>query len=826
MLRAADTISLSDTGRQRRENEDCAWARAPVFVVADGMGGAQAGEVAARIAVEAFAQGLPDDGTPEERLADRAREANRRIYELSRTEHEHAGMGTTLTAAYLDASELAIAHVGDSRAYLFRGGSLKRLTQDHSLVDELVRRGKLTEEQAAEHPQRSIITRALGPEPSVEVDTWTYPVASGDVLLLCSDGLTSMVSEDRMEEILRRASTLKRAGQALIDEANAAGGRDNITVVLALIEDAAADGAASAPSDGGLVEETGRLEPVAVAATAAPPAAARRRGGWTRSRKIGAALTATAIVIALILAGGYLATRSLYFVGTDAQGIVTIYRGLPYDLPAGIHLYETFYVSGVPASFVPPDRRKAVFNNQLRSQSDASNLVRDLELGRISQGVRNVRNRELLGLLPASLLVTAGFAGVFVQRSNVISNVSLTYGAVFLALCVAGSIFIRLTLPHADPYLFPLVAVLASFGIVMIYRIDPTSARLQAQWFVLGLILFAVTIVAVRDYRKLEQYRYVIMVVSLGLLVLPRLPGIGYAANGAYLGVRIPGLFVFQPAEVSKIGLVIFLASYLRDTRQLLVTGAQRFLGVTIPPLKHFGPVILIWGLAMGILVLLSDIGSSVMFYGGLLAVLYVATNRVSFVVVGLVAAAVGFWYLGTHIPHVHARVETWLHPLSPHLYNSPLGSYQIANSLFAQAAGGMFGQGFGQATLTIPGYATPHFLLPAPKTDMIYAVITDELGLFGAVAVLLTYLLVIWRGFKVAMLARDSFSKLLVTGLTAMFALQVFVIVGGVTRVIPLTGVTLPFISYGGSSIVANFVLLALIMLVSDRARREEARR
>jgi cell division protein FtsW (lipid II flippase) len=375
-----------------------------------------------------------------------------------------------------------------------------------------------------------------------------------------------------------------------------------------------------------------------------------------------------------------------------------------------------------------------------------------------------------------------------------------------------------LTLPNADPYLFPLVAVLASFGLVMIYRIDATYARQQAQWFVLGLVLFAVTIVAFRDYRKLERYRYVIVAVSLGLMILPRFPVVGYQANGAYLGVRIPGLFVFQPPEFTKIGLVIFLASYLRDTRQLLVVGARRFLGITIPPLKHFGPVIVIWGMAMAILVLLSDVGTSVMFYGALLAMLYVATNRVSFVVVGLVAAAIGFWYLGTHIPHIHARVETWLNPLSARLYNAPLGSYQVANSLFAQAAGGLFGQGFGQAVLTMPSGAT---LLPFPQTDMIYAVITDELGLFGATAVLITYLIFIWRGFKIAMLARDSFSKLLATGLTAMFALQVFVIVGGVTRVIPLTGVTLPFIAYGGSSILANFVLVALLLLVSERARR-----
>jgi cell division protein FtsW (lipid II flippase) len=432
----------------------------------------------------------------------------------------------------------------------------------------------------------------------------------------------------------------------------------------------------------------------------------------------------------------------------------------------------------------------------------------------------SARNRELIGLIPASLLVTAGFAGVFIQRSNVLSNVSLTYGAIFLGLCLAAHVFIRVTLPNADPYMFPIVALLSSFGVVMIYRINATLARQQAQWMVLGLVLFVLTVVLFRDYRKLERYRYTIVAVSLVLLLLPRLPGIGYAANGAYLGVRIPGLFVFQPAEFAKIGLVVFLASYLRDTRQVMVMGARRILGVTLPPLKHFGPVLVIWGIAMLILIVLHDIGSSLMFYGGLLAVLYVATNRFSFVAIGLLAFAVGAWYLGTHISHVHARVETWLHPFDPRLYHAPLGSYQVANAIFAQAAGGLFGQGFGQATLSLPGGGT---LLPAAQTDMIYAVITDELGLFGATAVLLASLMFVARGFKTALLSRDSFSTLLATGLTAMLALQVFVIVGGVTRVIPLTGVTLPFISYGGSSIVANFVLLALLLLISDRARRPE---
>jgi cell division protein FtsW (lipid II flippase) len=190
-----------------------------------------------------------------------------------------------------------------------------------------------------------------------------------------------------------------------------------------------------------------------------------------------------------------------------------------------------------------------------------------------------VRNRELLGLLPAALLVTAGFAGVFIQRSNQLSSVSLTYGLIFLGLCVAGHIFIRITLPYADPYLFPLAAVLACFGLVMIYRISTTDARQQAQWFVLGLLLFAGTIVAFRDYRKLEQYRYVIVSISLVLLLLPRVPGLGDEVNGAYLGVHIPGVFVFQPTEFAKVGLVVFLASYLRDTRQVMVMGARHFPG-------------------------------------------------------------------------------------------------------------------------------------------------------------------------------------------------------------------------------------------------------
>jgi serine/threonine protein phosphatase PrpC len=414
MLRATDTIAKSDTGRQRRDNEDSAFARPPVFVVADGMGGAQAGEVASRIAVEVFQQGLPDSGSPEERLASRAREANRRIHELSQTERERHGMGTTLTAVYLDDATVSIAHVGDSRAYLFRDGVLQRLTKDHTLVGALVDEGKLTEEQAAEHPQRSIITRALGPEPTVEVDTWTYPVRVGDVLLLCSDGLTSMISDDQVTAVIGATDDLSVAAQGLIDEANAAGGRDNITVVLFRVEDAgdrtvleqptivgapavAAPSAGSPPAAPPPRAEP-RAEPPAAEPTRRGPRLARRQGrhGATpppssqtrperRFVKPMAALIAVVAVLFLVGGGGYLATRQLYFIGTNSQGIVTIYRGLPYDLPAGIHLYESFYVSGVPAAEVPAARRSTLLNHHLRSQSDAQAVVRDLELGKISK---------------------------------------------------------------------------------------------------------------------------------------------------------------------------------------------------------------------------------------------------------------------------------------------------------------------------------------------------------------------------------------------------------------------------------------------------------
>jgi len=402
MLRVADSFAKSDTGRQRRSNEDSYFERAPVFAVADGMGGARAGEVASRMVVELLDEGLPDGGSDEERLAERVREANARIHERAASDTDRAGMGTTLTAACVGDHSVAIAHVGDSRAYRMRDGELEQITRDHSLVGELVRRGKLTEAEAEDHPQRSVITRALGPEATVDVDTWSYPAQAGDVFLLCSDGLTSMVPEEQIADQLRGASSLKEAGRRLIEEANERGGRDNITVVLFTLEDVDTAGALEQPTEVGIPAPSREQVEAAVAAQrAAPPeetAAPRRTAplprrereapGRARERRRLRGLVpvmVTGAVLAAVVAGAWIASRAVYFVGTDDRGFVTVFRGLPYEGPGGTRLYERFFVSGLPAAQLPAGRREGLLDHRLRSRDDAADLVRQLELGQVGR---------------------------------------------------------------------------------------------------------------------------------------------------------------------------------------------------------------------------------------------------------------------------------------------------------------------------------------------------------------------------------------------------------------------------------------------------------
>jgi protein phosphatase len=427
MIRVAEHVARTDTGHQRSTNEDAHLSRAPLFVIADGMGGAQAGEVASQIAIKHFEDTLPgaDADSAGERLALAVQAANAEIHALSERDARRAGMGTTLTAAHVGSREVTFAHVGDSRAYLLRDGELERITEDHSLVEELLRQGRLTEEEAEEHPQRSIITRALGPESDVEVDTFTRTAEDGDIYLICSDGLTSMVPETTVAEIMREAPDITAAAERLVAAALDAGGRDNVTVVLFRVEDvagaeeatgvqeaqatmSAAEDAAEPASAAGVASAGADLEqpPAAEAVVSAtgparraapeptpfsrihrraprmPRAPARRgRSRLRRRATLGAVVLAVVGVLAL---AAVLATQAVYFIGTDSYGQVTIYNGVPYTLPGGVRLYTQFFVSGVTAAELSPLERGRLFNNELRSQSSATSLVSQLELDRIA----------------------------------------------------------------------------------------------------------------------------------------------------------------------------------------------------------------------------------------------------------------------------------------------------------------------------------------------------------------------------------------------------------------------------------------------------------
>jgi PPM family protein phosphatase len=384
MLRVAEQASRTDTGRQRHANEDAYFARAPVFAVADGMGGAQAGEVASRIATDAFDSEL-GSGPAEAELRSIVESANREIHELAKRDASVAGMGTTLTAAVISGEEVALAHVGDSRAYRLRGTRLERLTKDHSLVEELRSTGQLTDEQAEEHPQRSIITRALGPEERVQVDTLTVQTEPGDVFLLCSDGLTTMIDEEKITRILVGATSLDAAVRALVEEANRAGGRDNITAVAFRVEEV---GAAEEAEDerptlvGPAAGEEG-LDAAAVRRAAAADRA--RREAPPRRRLLAAAKWGgTLVLLAAVCFGAWYGNRQIWFLGTDDAGRVALYRGLPYDLPLGISLYEERYASPIQTESLPPRRRDSVTEHDLRSRSDAVSLIEDIEQ---SQGI-------------------------------------------------------------------------------------------------------------------------------------------------------------------------------------------------------------------------------------------------------------------------------------------------------------------------------------------------------------------------------------------------------------------------------------------------------
>jgi cell division protein FtsW (lipid II flippase) len=429
----------------------------------------------------------------------------------------------------------------------------------------------------------------------------------------------------------------------------------------------------------------------------------------------------------------------------------------------------------------------------------------------------SLRNRELANLIAVGILTGLGFAAVYIAQKSVLSSASVTYAVFFFALYLAAHVIARYAVPNADPYLLPMAGLLTAVGIIEIYRLGQNDALRQAIWIVIGVVAFGLVLLWLRrDYRELENFKYLFGVAALVLLMLPALPGIGRTVNGARLWVGVGG-FQLQPGELAKLCLIVFLAGYLREKREVLAQGR----------LKDWAPLLVIWGGAMLVLVETNDLGSALLYFGIFLAMVYVATGRGLYVAIGLALFFAGAAVVYHFVGHVRDRVTIWLHPWTDGPVYCPLtggtalrqdcASYQLVKSLYSIGNGSMLGPGFGKGTFVDPETGKP--LIPYLNTDFIYSAIAQELGLVGAAALLLVFMLFVARGMRIALQADDGFSKLLAAGLTFGFALQTFIIVGGVLRIIPLTGITLPFVSYGGSSILANFMLLGVLMLVSNRA-------
>ena len=404
-------------------------------------------------------------------------------------------------------------------------------------------------------------------------------------------------------------------------------------------------------------------------------------------------------------------------------------------------------------------------------------------------------------ILSVGAYVIAGFG----KRGQLPATFAL-YVTIFAAGYAGALLVTRVFAPRADPALFPTAAVLVGLGFAMIFRLSGGLAAEQATWIVVGLIAYALTLIVVRDARMLDAYTYTIGLLGLLLLLLPVAPGIGQTINGARLWVQI-GPIGFQPAEIGKVLIVIFLASYLNQKRELLQVATSRFGPFRLPPVKHLAPVLLAWGASLAILFLQKDLGASLLYFGIFVVMLWVATGRAAYLVIGLILFVVGAYAGWLLFDHVQRRVDIWLHALDPAKVFAQ-GYGQLAQAEFGMASGGIVGTGLGQGS---PG------LIPFAATDFIFAAIGEELGLLGTTAVLLLVLVLVGKGLRVGLRAPDGFSTLLAVGLSTLVALQAFVIVGGVTRLIPLTGVTLPFVSYGGSSLISNFVLLALLVRVSS---------
>lgn len=433
------------------------------------------------------------------------------------------------------------------------------------------------------------------------------------------------------------------------------------------------------------------------------------------------------------------------------------------------------------------------------------------------------RGIELVMLALAAVLTTGALVLVEANQEQSLTTDLLFVGLAYLVLFSLAHVAVRKLAPYADPLILPSVALLNGLGLVMIHRLDlayaaqaelrgrPAPSELigaQVTWTVAGLVLFAAVLFFVRDHRTLARYGYTAGFVGLVLLALPAvLPSSISEVNGARLWIRIPGGPGIQPGEFVKILLIIFFSAYLVQKRNLLSTAGRRFLGMELPRARDLAPLLAAWGLSVAIMVFQRDLGSSLLIFGLVLVLLYTATERISWMVIGLSAFAVGATIAYQLFGHVRVRVQIWLDPFED--YEG--GGFQLAQALFGLGTGGVGGTGLG---------AGRPDLVPFAETDFIFASLGEELGLIGLAAIMLVYLVLITRGLRSALAVRDSYGKLLATGLSFSVALQIFVVIGGVTKLIPLTGLTLPFLSYGGSSLLANYALVAILLRISHVAR------
>ena len=420
------------------------------------------------------------------------------------------------------------------------------------------------------------------------------------------------------------------------------------------------------------------------------------------------------------------------------------------------------------------------------------------------------RNTELSLLILALIIGSGALALVAVARSTERLADVTPFMVVLVVGYVCAHLVMRRFAREADPLILPLAAILNAIGLAVIYRLSPNgSGPAQVSWTVVGLVFFVATLMLVRDFKILSRYKYILGFVGLGLLLLPATP-LGTPINGAKLWIRFGG-FSFQPGELAKICLVIFFAAYLAERKELLAIASKKVLSFHIPDLKHFGPLLVMWGVSLAVMFYEKDLGSSLLFFSIFLVMLYIATARFIYMAFGFLLFFAGA-YIGYQVfSHVQLRVRIWLDVFNPDLIQGD--AYQMAQSLFALATGGLFGTGFGQGRPD---------LIPAAQTDFVYSALGEELGLMGTVAILMIFMLIVARGLRIAVRARDDFGQLLAIGLTVTLGVQTFIILGGVTRLLPLTGITLPFVSYGGSSLLSNFVLVALLIRISHQGASE----